>query len=114
MLRRVDQQERPSASRFHSLSSCGRRRTVHPGSAAAPWSVVRPSRNRASEWLFFKGGMSMVLILSLMALPAVAAVIGVRMDGPAAAARAERAQARSGSVGQASAADHVLIAPRNH
>ena len=68
--------------------------------------------NGASGWLSFKGGMSIVLILGLMTLPAVAAVIGVWMDGAGASGKAERAHA--GAVAPEWPAGHGMLAPRNH
>ena len=52
------------------------------------------------------------MILGMMTLPAVAAVIGVRMDGAGASGKAERAHA--GAVAPACPAGHGRLAARNH
>ena len=77
MIHRFDQAERPSATRFHMLRRREGHRTFHTGPTVGARDKGRAPGNRASEWLFFMGGMSIALILGLMTLPAVAAVIGV-------------------------------------
>jgi hypothetical protein len=112
MIDRVDPAERPSATRFHMLRRREGHRTFHALPTVGARDEGQVSGKGASEWLFFKGGMSIVLILGLITLPAVAAVIGVRMDGAGASGRTD--QAHAGAVALACPSGHRMLAARNH